>query len=116
MLRKKYLLTASVIAVVTLPFVHSQLAYPTAWDAVQVGMTRLEVSALVGDPAESMGELKGDFWVSDNLTVRHSLQLNYSQNEVFSLYIYRSVGLGEHRQTFSVRAESQILEPGGLPQ
>lgn len=105
-LTNKFVMASIVVGVAILAVARFQLAYPTQWDEVKLGMSRAEVYELVGNPSQSMGDIKGDFWWVDNFTQQHELHAFFENEKVISMHILRRIGTTHHFRQMVARSES----------
>jgi outer membrane protein assembly factor BamE (lipoprotein component of BamABCDE complex) len=87
-------------------FVLHQLAYPTKWNDIQLGMTREEVYERVGSPSQDWGSLKGAFWNENKLIVREELWVYFSNDKVSNMSIKRHIGTEQTFYVQNIRHES----------
>jgi hypothetical protein len=108
-LTNKFVMSAIVIGIAFVAFARFQLSYPAQWDGITLGMSREEVYSLVGNPSQSTGDIKGDFWWQDKLTQQHELHTFFEDEKVISMYILRRIGTKHHFREAIVR--SDFIEP-----
>lgn len=67
--------------------------WPSGWHEVQVGATRSELVATIGEPSEDTGEIKGACWHSDRLLVRFRLNAVFdSSGKLAAFAVTRDIG------------------------
>jgi hypothetical protein len=77
------------------------LRWPSAWDAVELGMARSRVLELVGAPTTDAGPVGGQFWVEQRHFARYELWLTFDRSgRVAAFTIDRRLGTAErfHQQ------------------
>ncbi len=102
----KFLVAGMVFGIALLAFAQYQIRYPAAWDEIKLGMSRAEVYTLAGNPSQSTGDIKGDFWFVDKTTQQHELHTFFEDEKVTSVYVLRRVGTKHHFRNFYIRDES----------
>ena len=95
-MRKKILVGAVFVAVVTIAFLCWQLRYPDGWDRIQLGMPRQEVYALTGPPTVDTADIKGAFWYQQKTILFLELQVYFEADKVAGFYVTQYIGTDQH--------------------
>jgi hypothetical protein len=103
-MKKKSLICVLFIALIGSAIVIQQLAYPPAWDEVEVGMSRKEVYERTGLPTRGNDDIKGSFWFRNKPFQVQELWINFDQDRVKDFYISEHLGTNEHFVTRSIRS------------
>jgi outer membrane protein assembly factor BamE (lipoprotein component of BamABCDE complex) len=104
---KKIILGILFIALLGILIARQQLAYPPAWDEIQVGMSRQDVYERTGTPTHDTADIKGAFWFRDRLTQQQELWIYFDDDKVRDFSISERIGTADH---FITRGVRQVMQ------
>ena len=90
-----------------------ETTYPSAWDQVQLGMTRAELVEKLGEPTQDTGEIKGLFWRREGLLTTYELNVYQRSDSSAIIGLERRIGTTQHFHRKLLRFEhlDQPLTP-----
>jgi hypothetical protein len=72
------------------------LRWPSGWAAIDLGMQRANVVALVGEPTVDGGRVEGQFWVDQRRLARYELWIAFDKTgRVAAFTVDRRLGTAE---------------------
>lgn len=80
-------------------FVYVAFYLPPGWRSVSVGMSRADITAMLGEPDFDSGDIKGCFWFRGVAPVRFELQVFFgpeSKVQMFSIRQYLGPSEGSY--------------------